>query len=77
MPRSTEDEIERNMRALAHAIAQQELEGLKVPEETVAELQRVARGEIDTDEVRRRLQARLEQQLAKEKHGGGQEDQSR
>ncbi len=47
----TEQEIQRNMRAVAHAIAQQELEGLKVPESTVADLNRAARGEIDTDEV--------------------------
>ena len=46
----TEKEIQRNMRSVAHAIAQQELEGLKVPESTIADLHRVARGEIDTDE---------------------------
>ncbi|HEY4050954.1 MAG TPA: hypothetical protein VGM27_29170 [Acidobacteriaceae bacterium] len=54
----TEQEIERNMRDVAHAIAQQELEGLKVPESTVAELYRVARGEIETDEVIRNIQRR-------------------
>ncbi len=48
-------DIERNMRAVAHAIAQQELEGLKVPESTVADLHRVARGEIDMDEVIRNI----------------------
>ena len=47
----TEQEVELNMRAVAHAIAQQELEGLKVPESTIADLHRAARGEIDTDEV--------------------------
>ena len=51
----TEQDIQRNMRAVAHAIAQQELEGLKVPESTVADLHRVARGEIDTDEVIRNI----------------------
>ncbi len=55
----TEQEIERNMRSVAHAIAQQELEGLKVPESTVADLHRVARGEIDTDEVIRNIYRRF------------------
>ena len=59
MPRFTEEEIERNMRGVAHAIAQQELEGLKVPKETIADLERVARGEIDTDEARRNIQRRF------------------
>ncbi len=54
----SEQDIQRNMRAVAHAIAQQELEGLTVPAETVADLERVARGEIDTDEARRNLQRR-------------------
>jgi len=40
----TDQEIERNMRAVDHAIGQQELEGLKVPEATVADLRRAARG---------------------------------
>ena len=48
---------ERNMRHIAHAIAQQELEGLKVPEATVADLERVARGETGTDEVIRNTSA--------------------
>jgi len=51
----TEQEIQHNLRAVAHAIAQQELEGLKVPESTVDDLRRVARGEIDTDEVIRNI----------------------
>jgi len=48
------------MRAVEHAIAQQELEGLKVPESTVEDLRRAARGEIDTDEVRRNIYRRLQ-----------------
>jgi hypothetical protein len=56
----TEHEVVQNMRALAHAIAQQELEGLKVSEITVDDLRRAARGEIDTDEVRRNIYRRLE-----------------
>ena len=51
----TEQEVERNMRAVAHAIAQQELEGLKVSQATIDDLHRAARGEIDTDEVRRNI----------------------
>ena len=51
----TEQEVQHNLRAVAHAIAQQELEGLKVPESTVADLRRAARGEIGTDEVIRNI----------------------
>jgi hypothetical protein len=51
----TKQEVQRNMRAVAHAIAQQELEGLKVPKSTMADLRRAARGEIDTDEVIRNI----------------------
>jgi hypothetical protein len=43
------------MRSVAHAIAQRELEGLKVPASTVADLPGAARGEIDTDEVIRNI----------------------
>ena len=43
----TEQEIQHNMRAVAHALAQQELEGLKVPEFAVDDLRRAARGEIE------------------------------
>lgn len=56
----TDLEIQRNMRDVAHAIAQQELEGLKVPDATVADLHRVARGEIDTDEALRNIQRRIQ-----------------
>ena len=56
----TEKDIERNMRAVDHAIAQQELEGLKVPDATVADLRRVARGEIETEEVIRNIQRRFQ-----------------
>ena len=55
-----ERDIQRNMRAIAHAIAQQELEGLKVTESTIADLHRVARGEIDTDEVIRNIYRRVQ-----------------
>jgi hypothetical protein len=56
----TERDIHRNMRSVAHAIAQQELEGLKVPASTVADLHRAARGEIDTDEVIRNIYRRFQ-----------------
>jgi len=54
----TERDVQRNMRAVAHAIAQQELEGLKVPEATIADLRRAARGEITTAEVIRNIHRR-------------------
>jgi Antitoxin VbhA len=52
-------EIDRNMRAVAHAIAQQELEGLKVSEATIEDMQRAARGEIRSADVIRNIHARL------------------
>ena len=55
----TEQDLQRNMRAVAHAIAQQELEGLSVTPTTVADLHRAARGEIDTDEIIRNIYRRL------------------
>jgi len=59
MPRFTEEEIERNMRDVADAIAQQELEGLKVSPATVEDMQRAARGELEPDDVIRNIHARL------------------
>jgi hypothetical protein len=56
----TEQDIQRNMRAVAHAIAQQELEGFTVTASTVTDLHRVARGEIDTDEVIRNICRRVQ-----------------
>lgn len=56
----TERDIQRNLRAVAHAIGQQELEGLKVTASTVADLHRAARGEIDTDEVIRNIYRRAQ-----------------
>lgn len=55
----TKDEIERNMRAVAHAIAQQKLEGLTVPPATVADLERAARGEIAPAEGIRNIYRRF------------------
>ncbi len=54
----TERDIQRNMRAVAHAVAQQQLEGLKVTPATVADLRRAARGEIETGEVIRNIYRR-------------------
>ena len=53
------EELERNMRAVDHGIAQQKLEGLKVPETTVEDLRRAARGEISNDEVLTNIYARF------------------
>jgi hypothetical protein len=55
----TEQELQRNMRAVAHAIAQQELEGLTVSKSTVGDMRRAARGEIETDEVIRNIYRRF------------------
>lgn len=44
----SEQERRRNRRALEHALAQQNLEGLSVPQATIEDLERVARGEITT-----------------------------
>jgi hypothetical protein len=59
----TEQEIQRNMRDVAHAIAQQELEGLKVSEATVEDMRRAARGEIPSDKVIHNIHARLNQHV--------------
>ena len=55
----SEQEIQRNMRAVAHAIAQQELEGLRVSEATIADMKRAAQGEIRSEDVIRNIHARL------------------
>jgi Antitoxin VbhA len=59
MARLTEQDIRRNLRAVAHAIAQQELEGLKVTDSTVSDLNRAARGEIEVDEIIRNIHVRV------------------
>ena len=51
-------DLQRNQRALDNALAQQRLEGLTVSPETVADLQRVTRGEISTSDVIRKLYER-------------------
>jgi hypothetical protein len=59
MTKLTDREIQRNMRDVAHAIAQQELEGLKVSEATVDDMRRAALGEIDSDVVIRNIYRRF------------------
>ncbi|MDL2321617.1 hypothetical protein LJC47_04670 [Desulfosarcina sp. OttesenSCG-928-B08] len=54
----SEQEIELNMRYVRNAIAQQRLEGLEVPEETVNDLKRVARGELTVEEGLRNVAIR-------------------
>jgi Antitoxin VbhA len=51
-------EISANKRALEHAIAQQRIEGLTITPETLADLNRVVRGEISSDTVIANLYSR-------------------
>jgi len=53
-------ELARNLRAVEHAVAQQELEGLTVSESTREDMRRAARGEISADEVIANIYARFE-----------------
>jgi hypothetical protein len=55
----TDQDIARNMRAVAHAVGQQELEGLTVPAATTNDLRRVARGEMPIAEAIRNVYARF------------------
>ncbi|OQW45421.1 MAG: hypothetical protein A4C66_01570 [Nitrospira sp. HN-bin3] len=55
----TEADIERNLRAVTHAIAQQALEGLTVPPETVEDMRKIARGEMSNDDLIRKLYSRF------------------
>jgi hypothetical protein len=57
--RLTQQEIEHNMRDVAHAIAQQELEGLKVSDATIEDMRRAALGEIPSEQVIRNIHGRL------------------
>ncbi len=56
----TEEQVERNLRSVAHAIAQQELEGLTVSDSTIQDMRRAAKGEIPADEVIRNIYARFQ-----------------
>ena len=55
----TEADIERNLRAVTHAIAQQALEGLTVPPETVEDMRKIARGEMSNDDLIMKLYSRF------------------
>lgn len=49
-PVEDDTEIRRNLKAVENAVAQQRLEGLAVPPEVVADMERAARGEIGIEE---------------------------
>jgi len=55
----TDKDLARNMRAVAHAVGQQELEGLTVPQATADDLRRVARGEMPIAAALRNVYARF------------------
>ena len=52
-------EIQQRQRAIVNAIAQQALEGLKVPAEVIIDMQKVARGELSRDDVIRKIYSRF------------------
>jgi len=47
----TKKEQRDNRRAIEHAIAQQALEGLAITPETLADLKRVAKGELESSDL--------------------------
>ena len=49
-PIEDDPEIRRNLKAVENAVAQQRLEGLEVPSDVVADMERAARGEIGIEE---------------------------
>lgn len=55
----TDADIDRNLRAVTHAIAQQELEGLTVPPETVEDMRKIAHGDMSNDDLIRKLYSRF------------------
>jgi Antitoxin VbhA len=55
----SEQEINHNLRVVENAIAQQRLEGLEPSSILVADLERVARGEISVQEVIKNLNQRF------------------
>jgi hypothetical protein len=61
----TEQEIQHNIRAVAHAIAQQEVDGFKVPPSVVVDLHRAARGKITTDDIIRNIYRRFKGNTSK------------
>lgn len=55
----TSEELQRNQQALAHAVAQQRLEGLTVSQETLQAMQCVVNGETTTEAVIREIYQRV------------------
>ncbi|NOT57742.1 MAG: antitoxin VbhA family protein [Deltaproteobacteria bacterium] len=55
----SEQDIRRNMQVVGNAIAQQRLEGLEPSSALVADLERVARGEISIDHVIENIKQRF------------------
>ncbi len=55
----TEAEIQRNLDAVDDAVAQQALEGLTVPAETVEDMRKIARGDMSSDDLIRKLYNRF------------------
>ena len=55
----TEADIQRNLDAVDDAVAQQALEGLTVPAETVEDMRKIARGEMSSDDLIRKLYSRF------------------
>ena len=55
----TEADIQRNLDAVDDAVAQQALEGLTVPAETVEDMRKIARGEMSNDDLIRKLYSRF------------------
>jgi hypothetical protein len=67
--RISEAELERRMLAVDNAVAQQELEGLTVSPEVVADMYLAARGEMTSDEVIANIYARLKVNSSKSADG--------
>lgn len=59
----SEQDIRRNMQAVENVIAQQQLEGLEPSRALVADLERVARGEISIRHVIENIEQRLRSSL--------------
>ena len=55
----TEADIQRNLDAVDDAVAQQALEGLTVPPETVEDMRKIARGDMSNDDLIRKLYSRF------------------
>ena len=55
----TDQELRHNQWAVKHAIAQQRLEGITIPPETMNDLQSIARGEITPEDALKRAYDRF------------------